>query len=57
MNKQSKGHDKSELVRFLPKNSSTTSPTNTNMVSAKIITRIEANKIVDSVLGDNRTFY
>ena len=55
--KQSKDHDKSELVRFLPKNSSTTSHKNKNMESAKRITRREAKEIVDSVLGNNRTFH
>ena len=36
---------------FLTKNSSTTSATSTNMESDKIITKIEAKKIDDSVLG------
>ena len=52
-----KYHDKSDLIHFLPKDISTTSPTNTNMESAKIIMRIEAKKIFDSVLGNNITFY
>ena len=34
-----------------------TSPTNKNMESAKRITRREAKEIVDSVLGNNRTFH
>ena len=41
---------------FLPMNIITTSPTNTNMVYDKIIIRRKAIKIVDSVLGNNRTF-
>ena len=35
---------------------STTYPTNINMESAKRLTRREAKKIVDSELGNNRTF-
>ena len=38
------------------RNSSAQIPTNTNMVSAKSITRRYAKIIVDSVLVDNRTF-
>ena len=33
--KQNKYHDKADLVNFLPRNSSTTSPTNTNVESEK----------------------
>ena len=44
------------MIIFLPKKSSTTSPTNTNVEYKKRRIRIEANKIDDLVLGNNRTF-
>ena len=55
--KQNKYHDKAGLIHFKPQNRSTTSPTNTNMESAKIITtRIKSKKIVEQVLGNNIKF-
>ena len=55
--KKNKDPNKSDLVHFFTKNRSTTIPTDTNMVSSKIIVIMEANKMVDLVLGNNITFY
>ena len=45
------------MIHYLPKNSSTTSPTGANVESAKRKMQREANKIAHLVLGNNRTFY
>ena len=54
---KNKDHDGSNLIYFLPKNSSTTSPTSKNLVFAKSRTQIEAKKIVGSISGNNIISY
>ena len=44
------------MIYFKPKSSSTISPSRKNTESAKIIAQRDTQKIVDSLLGNNRTF-
>ena len=54
--KQNKDRDISDLIHFLPKKSSTTILSSTNMESVKRIIQRQAKKIVNSILVYNRTF-
>ena len=53
---QNNYQNKADPINFLPKKKQYKSPTSTYMASAKIIILRGANKIVDSVFGNIRTF-